>query len=135
MYVFTRETIIKRGYRSLADLLLVVPGFCVFHRDLDFVAGVRGLNANDNEKVSLLINGQWCNGAVEFDFLNGPINLDSVERVEVVVGPSSFFQRANTLAATINVITRDVQGAEVVRRRRQRRAVFVHGHDRPPLGR
>ncbi len=45
---------------------------------------------------------------------NGPINLDSVERVEVVVGPSSFFQRANTLAATINVITRDVQGAEVV---------------------
>jgi len=114
VYVYTREMIMQRGYRSLGELLQVVPGFTVFHRDLQFVAGVRGLNANDNEKITLLINGEELNGVNEPGILNGPINLDNVERVEVVVGPSSFFQRANTLAATINVITRDTVGTEVI---------------------
>ncbi len=104
----------NRGYRSLGELLQTVPGFTVFHKDLQFVTGVRGLNANDNEKTSLLINGQNLNNTHEPDFLNGPINLDNVERVEVVVGPSAFFQQANTLAATINVITRDAEGVEAV---------------------
>jgi outer membrane receptor for ferrienterochelin and colicin len=113
-YTFTRETIQKRGYRNLGELLQAVPGFTVFHRDLQFVAGVRGLNANDNEKITLLINGQELNGINEPDYLNGPINLDNLERVEVIVGPSSFFQRANTLAATINLITRDVDGCEAI---------------------
>ena len=114
IYVYTSDIIRARGYRSLRELLQVVPGFTVFHKDLQYVAGVRGLNANDNEKITLLINGQELNGAQEPDFLNGPINLDNVERVEVVVGPSSFFQRANTLAATVNVITKNVDGTEVV---------------------
>ncbi len=115
VYVFSRETIKTRGYHSLGELLQAVPGFTVFHRDLDFVAGVRGLNANDNEKITLLINGQNLNGVHEQDFsMNGPINLDNVERVEVVVGPSSFFQQANTLAATVNVITKEVEGVEAI---------------------
>ena len=114
VYVYTRDVIQKRGYRSLGELLQTVPGFTVFHRDLQFVAGVRGLNANDNEKITLLINGQNLNGVSEPDFLNGPINLDNVERVEVIVGPSSLFQPANTLAATVNVITKDMQGFEVI---------------------
>jgi iron complex outermembrane receptor protein len=113
IYTFDHDTIANRGYRSLGELLQVVPGFTVFHRDLQYVAGVRGLNANDNEKLSLLINGQNVNGMNEPDFLNGPINLDNAKRVEVVVGPSSLFQQANTLAATVNVITRDVEGVVV----------------------
>ncbi len=114
VYVYSSDVIQNRGYRSLGQLLQTVPGFTVFHRDLDFVVGVRGLLANDNDKVSLLINGQNVNGPHEQDFLNGPINLDNVERVEVVVGPSSLFQQGNTLAATINVITKDPEGIELV---------------------
>ena len=114
VYVYTREMIQHRGYRSMGDLLQTVPGFTVFHRDLDFVTAVRGLAANDNDKITLLINGQQFNGAHEQSFLNGPINLDNVERVEVVVGPSSFFQQADTLAATINVITKATDGVELI---------------------
>ena len=114
VYVYPREVIQQRGYRSLGDLLQSVPGFTVFHRDLEYVTSVRGLAANDNDKVTLLINGRLFNGAHEHSFLNGPINLDNVERVEVVVGPSSFFQQADTLAATINVITRNVEGVEMI---------------------
>ena len=113
VYVFSRDNIQSRGYHSLGELLQTVPGFTVFHRDLDFVVGVRGFNANDNDKISLLVNGQRFFGLHEQSFLNGPINLDNVERVEVVVGPSSFFQPADTLAATVNLITRDVDGVQV----------------------
>ena len=74
IYSFDHDTIATRGYRSLGELLQTVPGFTVFHKDLGFVAGVRGLNANDNEKISLLVNGQNVNGINEPDFLNGPIN-------------------------------------------------------------
>ncbi len=114
VYVITREDIKKRGYSSLKDALQVIPGFNVFHRDLDFVGAVRGLAANDNEKFTLMINGVEMNQVNEPDFLNGPINLDSVERIEVIVGPSSIFKPANTLVATINVITKEVKGLEAV---------------------
>jgi len=122
VYVVTQQMIKKRGYRSLKDVLQIVPGFTVFHKDLQFVAGVRGLNSNDNEKITLLINGRESNGVYEADFLNGPINLDSLDRVEITVGPSSLFQQANTLAATINLITKRVEGVETV---------IAHGNDQP----
>jgi outer membrane receptor protein involved in Fe transport len=114
VYVYDRDTIQNRGYHSLGELLQVVPGFNVGLRDLDYVVGVRGLLGNDNDKVSLLINGQNLNGPHEQDFLNGPINLDNVDRVEVVVGPSSLFQDGNTLAATVNVVTKTTEGVEVI---------------------
>jgi outer membrane receptor protein involved in Fe transport len=114
VHVITHEMIKDRGYRSLKDALQVIPGFTVFHKDLQFVAGVRGLNSNDNEKVTLLINGHESNGVNEPEFMNGPINLDNVDRIEVIVGPSSLFQQANTLAATINIITKKINGVELV---------------------
>lgn len=111
VYSISHETIKKRGYQNLKDVLEQIPGFVVFHRDLQFVAGIRGLNSNDNEKITLLINGNEVNGISDPDFLNGEINFDEVERLEIVVGPSSFFQQVNTLAATINIITKQRNGA------------------------
>jgi iron complex outermembrane receptor protein len=113
IHVYSRDLIRRRGYRTLGELLQTVPGFTVFHRDQQFVVGVRGLNANDNDKMSLLINGQRVLGLHEQEILNGPMNLDNVERVEVVVGPSSLFQQADTLAATVNLITLRPDGGEL----------------------
>ena len=114
VYVITRDTIRRRGYTSLKDVLQVIPGVNVFHKDLQYVGMFRGLSANDNEKFTLLINGQEMNGVYEPEFMNGPINMDTVERIEVVVGPSSIFRPANTLVATINVITTQRDALEVV---------------------
>jgi outer membrane receptor for ferrienterochelin and colicin len=114
VYVITREMIKERGYSSLRDALQTVPGISIFHRDLDYVAAVRGLSANDNEKFTLLINGIEMKQMNEPDILNGPINLDNVERIEVIVGPSTIFRPADTLVATVNVITRQVDGVEAV---------------------
>ena len=78
------------------------------------MVGVRGLVSNDNDKITLLVNGQKVLGLHEQEFLNGPINLDNLDRVEVVVGSSSFFQQADTLAGTVNLITRNIDGVEAI---------------------
>lgn len=112
-YIVTRDMIKKRGYQSLKDVLEHIPGFVILHRDVEYVAGARGLNSNDNIKTTLMVNGYEIAGVHEPNFLNGPINLDNVEKVEIIVGPSSFFEMASTLTATINVITKKFEGVAV----------------------
>ena len=114
VHIITHEMMKRRGYTSLRDVLQIIPGVSVLHRDLQYVAAFRGLAANDNEKFTLLINGNELNGIHEPDFINGPINLETLDRVEIIVGPSSIFQPANTLVATVNLITRKVKGGEFV---------------------
>jgi len=106
MYVITRQQIEARGYRNLKDLLVNVPGFNSFHRDLQFVGQVRGIAPNENEKITFMINGQSMNQVTETELLNGPINLDNVERVEIIVGPGSVLYGPESLTSIVNLITR-----------------------------
>ncbi len=106
MYVVTKEQIQQRGYRNLQDLLVTIPGFNVFHRDLQFVGQVRGVAPNENEKITFMINGHNINQVTETEILNGPINLDNIERVEVIVGPGSVLYGPETLTSIVNLITK-----------------------------
>lgn len=106
MYVITRAQIQQRGYRNLRELLVSIPGFNVFHRDLQFVGQVRGVAPNENEKITFMINGYNMNQVTETEILNGPINLDNIERVEVIVGPGSVLYGPETLTSIVNLITR-----------------------------
>lgn len=110
MYVFTRDQIRRRGYRTLKDLLVTVPGFGVFYRDLQWVAQVRGIAPNENEKVSFMINGRPINQVTEPEVLMGPLSLELVERVEIIVGPGSVLYGADTLCAIVNLILRQPEG-------------------------
>ncbi len=113
MYVYTKEDIHIYGFHSVMDVLTMTPGFQTFHKDLQYVAQVRGIAPNDNEKITLMVNGHSLNNLTEPDFLNGPINLDNVDKIEIIVGPGSVLYGSSTLAATINLITKIVDGAEV----------------------
>jgi outer membrane receptor for ferrienterochelin and colicin len=66
---------------------------------------VRGIAPNDNDKLGLLINGHNVANVNHTDLLNGPLDLSIAERVEVIVGPGSVLYGAETLMATINIIT------------------------------
>jgi outer membrane receptor protein involved in Fe transport len=114
VFVVTRDQIRKRGIRNLRDLLMTIPGFTVLHRDLTYVAQVRGIAANTNDKVSLLLNGVNLKGVNEDNYLTDLINLDNVQRVEVIVGPGSVLYGAETLAAIINIITPESNDSEVI---------------------
>lgn len=113
MHVITREDIRYRGYRSLRDVLINVPGFGVFMKDVQYVAQVRGIAPNDNEKISFMLDGHRINQMSEPDILNSPINLSNLERIEIIVGPGSVLYGAESLVAIVNMITRKAYNSEI----------------------
>ncbi|MFC1652839.1 TonB-dependent receptor plug domain-containing protein [Planctomycetota bacterium] len=112
IYVFTHEQIKQRGYKFIKDILQVVPGFHVSF-STDYVQSIRGIAPMDNEKLTLMINGHIINGLSEPKFLDGPINFDIVERVEVIVGPGSVLYGPETTGGIVNLITRTPSSPEV----------------------
>src|SRR5271163_606688 len=109
--IITAEEIQKYGYRNLADILRSVPGFYVtYDRDYTFV-GVRGFGrlGDWNSRILLLIDGHRINNNVLGQAMLGNeflVDVDMIERVEIVCGPSSSLYGANAFFAVINVITR-----------------------------
>ena len=109
--VVTSDEIQKYGYRNLADVLRSVPGFYVtYDRDYTFV-GVRGFGrlGDWNSRVLVLIDGHRINNNVLGQALLGNeflVDVDMIDRVEIVCGPSSSLYGANAFFAVINVMTR-----------------------------
>lgn len=102
---------IKRfGYRTLADILASVQGFYIsYDRNYSFV-GARGINLGDfNDRILLLVNGHRVNnnytdGAfIDTAFI---LNIDLIDRVEVIRGPGSAIYGNDAFFGVINVITR-----------------------------
>ena len=109
--VVTADEIQKYGYRTLADILRSAPGFYVtYDRDYTFV-GVRGFGrlGDWNSRILVLIDGHRINNNVLGQAMLGNeflVDVDLIERVEIVLGPSSSLYGTNAFLAVINVITR-----------------------------
>jgi len=109
--VVDSDEIQKFGYRNLADILRSVPGFyTTYDRDYTFV-GVRGFGrlGDWNSRILLLIDGHRINNNVLGEAMFGNeflVDVDMIERVEIVCGPSSSLYGSNAFFAVINVVTR-----------------------------
>jgi outer membrane receptor for ferrienterochelin and colicins len=119
--VITADEIRKYGYRTLADILQSVRGFYVtYDRDYTFV-GVRGFGrlGDWNSRVLVLIDGHRINDNILGQSMIGSeflVDVDMIERVEIIRGPSSSLYGADAFFAVINVITRkrpQLAGVEV----------------------
>lgn len=106
-----KEQIRTCGGRTLSEVLtMFVPGYFAIEDQDDVIAGFRGLAADNNSKVMLLINGQNMN--TEFFFgppdaiLNSP-DMEYIERIEVIRGPGSVTLGQGALLGVINIVTRD----------------------------
>jgi len=109
--VITRDEIQKYGYRTLADILRSVRGFDITYDRNYTYAGVRGINRPEtyNSRVLLMINGLRTNNNIYEQAMLGPefpLDIDLIERVEIVRGPSSSLYGTSAFFAVINVITR-----------------------------
>ena len=119
--IITADEIRKYGYRTLADILQSVRGFYVtYDRNYDYL-GVRGFGRTGdyNARVLLMVDGHRVNDNV---YSGAPIgtefilDVDLIDRVEIVRGPASALYGNNAFFAVINVITRrgtDLKGGEV----------------------
>jgi len=109
--IVTADEIQKYGYRTLADILESVRGFYITNdRDYRFV-GVRGFGrlGDSNNRILVLIDGHRINDNVFGEPYLGTeflIDVDLLERVEIIRGPSSSLYGADAFFAVINVVTR-----------------------------
>lgn len=117
----TRDEIQKHGYRTLADVMRSVNGVYVSDdRNYSYV-GIRGFNrpGDYNSRVLLLVDGHRLNDNVYgqgFYGSEGFLDVDLIERVEVIRGPSSSIYGNNAFFGVVNVVTRAggaVDGLEV----------------------
>jgi len=117
--VITAEDIKAIGAKTLDEALETVPGLHVFPDQsvfLDPSFAVRGIVANLNNQVLLLINGVPLvhpgNGIRPAGY-RMPVAM--ISRIEVVRGPGSAIHGADAFAGTINVITKDGQEVDGTR--------------------
>ncbi|MFM2296014.1 MAG: hypothetical protein RLZZ350_2427 [Verrucomicrobiota bacterium] len=114
--IVTHDEIVKLGHRSLAEILSGVRGLYVaYDRNYTYL-GVRGFSrpGDYNSRILVLVDGQRVNDGI-FDQAplgtDFPVDVDLIDRVEVVRGPSSAVYGNNAFFGVINVITR--RGAQL----------------------
>ncbi len=108
--VISSDDIKRYGYQTLAQLLQSVPGFNVsYDRDYAYL-GDRGLSLGDfNSRTLLLVDGHRVNanltdGAhIDTSFI---LDMDLVDHVEIIQGPSAVLYGNNAFFGVINVVTR-----------------------------
>lgn len=119
--VIRADEIRKYGYRTLAELLRSVPGFYVnYDRNYHYL-GMRGFRrpGDYDTRILLLIDGHRVNENVG----DGPafgtqflLDIDLIDKVEIIRGPGSSLYGSNAVLGVINVITktgRDISGLEL----------------------
>ena len=114
--IITAEDIRNFGYRTVADVLKSVRGFHTTYDRVYGYVGVRGVAppGDYNTRLLVLIDGYRVNDNIfETGYISNefPLDLDLVERIEVVKGASSSVYGSNGMFAAVNVITR--KGAAV----------------------
>ncbi|MDX1961143.1 MAG: TonB-dependent receptor [Leptospiraceae bacterium] len=109
--LINRQQIKMSGARTVNEVLTIyVPGFFTVEDQDDTIAGFRGFAPDNNAKVLLLINGhnmntEWFWGPPDA-IING-LNLEYIERIEVIRGPGSVTLGQGALLGVINIITRN----------------------------
>jgi outer membrane receptor for ferrienterochelin and colicins len=118
--IVTASDIKKYGYRTLADILRSTRSFYVtYDRNYSYV-GVRGFGrpTDYNNRMLLLIDGHRINDNLydmAFVGTDAVLDIDLIDRVEIIRGPGSSLYGSNALFAVVNIITRrgrDLKGGE-----------------------
>ena len=119
--IITAEDIKRYGWRTIGDALKSVRGFYVSSDRENAHLGSRGFSplGDVNSRYLLLIDGHRINDlALQLIVIdNGfAIDIDLIDRIEVIRGPGSSLYGSNAILGVINIITRkakDIDGLEV----------------------
>lgn len=106
--VITRRQIQELNPRDLGELFRLMPGVDVTVKAAgDFDVGASGLNKDFSNRMLVLLDGKPVMSSLYGHtwWRELPIIIDTIERIEVVKGPSSAQYGANAFAGVINIVT------------------------------
>jgi iron complex outermembrane receptor protein len=107
--VISREEIEALPVNSVSDVLENIPGVDVRQRGAHGVQADASIRGSSFEQTLILIDGINVNDAqTGHHNLDLPVNLEDIDRIEVVKGPAARIYGHNAMAGVINIITRDV---------------------------
>lgn len=109
--VVTADEIKKFGFRTVGDILGSLPGFYVdYDRDYQYIGSRGFLRPGDyNSRYLVLVNGHRMNDNIYGSTLTGTdfiLDIDLIDRVEVVRGPSSSVYGSQAFLGVIDVVTK-----------------------------
>jgi iron complex outermembrane receptor protein len=119
MTVIDREMIIASGARNVVDILRLVPGMYVGYDSGNVpFASYHGATDQYARRMQVLIDGRtvYLPPVGGVDWLDIPLHIGDIERIEVIRGPAAASHGANSLQGVISIITRDavsMNGASV----------------------
>jgi vitamin B12 transporter len=108
--VVPEETMQAQEYRTVEDALRAVPGVEIQRSgSLGKLSTVRIRGANPTQ-VQVLVDGVRVKSTTSGDFDFADLQLDDVERIEVLRGPQSTLYGADAIGGVIHVITKRGRG-------------------------
>lgn len=112
--VITKEEIANSPAKSIDEILQQIPGMDIRRRGANGVQSDIGFRGSSFEQVLLLLNGIRMNDSqTGHNSLNLPLDLEDVERIEVIKGPAARRFGQNAYAGVINIITKTYPGKRV----------------------
>jgi iron complex outermembrane receptor protein len=96
------------GAKEVAELFRLVPGYQVTHfRGNNPVVSYQGLSGEYPQGVQVLIDGRSVYNPIfgGVDWSNLPLNIENIERIEVIRGPNSSSFGSNAFQSVINIST------------------------------
>jgi vitamin B12 transporter len=112
--VITREDIVNSPAKSIDEILQQVPGIDIRRRGANGVQSDISFRGSSFEQVLLLLNGIRMNDSqTGHNNMNIPVDLDDVEKIEIIKGPAARRFGQNAYAGVINIITKTTPGKRV----------------------
>lgn len=112
--VISREDIVNSPAKSIDEILQQVPGMDIRRRGANGVQSDIGFRGSSFEQVLLLLNGIRMNDSqTGHNNMNIPVDLDEVEKIEIIKGPAARRFGQNAYAGVINIITKTAPGKKV----------------------
>ncbi len=109
IFVVTHDAIRRSGARNIPEALRIVPGVQVAQLDASkYVVSIRGMGSRFADKLLVLIDGR----SVYTSLFSGvywdaqDLDLELVDRIEVIRGPGGSLWGSNAVNGIINIITK-----------------------------